>query len=305
MGLGCNRANARPPVKYSKITQFLYELSSNDENLPYNFLLLLDDDAFEKSCPLFPSLKNRIKKKIKGSKLLIERYSNLSNIEYPIDETPEVNKLYIMLPKERMFIDPKNYDTRLLESKMQELSLIFMDLGAHEIEITTIHKTSNSESTSFGADVNVNHIDVGTNAELSNSNSNTHEIKEHLTFPKIDDYKLEVNKLSRYQYLCKNFRWRNIIIKRVDGLLEKFDYELENSEENEKATKIVEKLKLFNISVSHNNEQFVTNRKKYTVKFNTLKKENILYGNEEKDNSSQEDSISESVCVKDVNIDVV
>merc|ERR1711934_455341 len=233
MGLGCNRANARPPVKYSKITQFLYELSSNDENLPYNFLLLLDDDAFEKSCPLFPSLKNRIKKKIKGSKLLIERYSNLSNIEYPI-ETPEVNKLYIMLPKERMFIDPKNYDTRLLESKMQELSLIFMDLGAHEIEITTIHKTSNSESTSFGADVNVNHIDVGTNAELSNSNSNTHEIKEHLTFPKIDDYKLEVNKLSRYQYLCKNFRWRNIIIKRVDGLLEKFDYELENSEENEK-----------------------------------------------------------------------
>ena len=101
------------------------------------------------------------------------------------------------------------------------------------------------------------------------------------------------------------FRWRNIIIKRVDGLLEKFDYELENSEENEKATKIVEKLKLFNISVSHNNEQFVTNRKKYTVKFNTLKKENILYGDEEKDNSSQEDSISESVCVKDVNIDVV
>ena len=280
MGFGCARREGTP-ISISKIREFLNELRANDKNVPFTFLLVLDDEAFEKPCPLFPSLKNRINKRIKYYKLRIEKYSNLSNFEYSIEGTPEINKLYIMLPKEKVFIDPKDYDSRLLSSKTEELTEIFMNLGAYEIETTTINKIYNSEDTSVGTNVNVNNVDVGIEGAVTNINSNTHEVKEHLTFPKTDDYKLEIIKLLEYYYLPENSKWKNFIIRRVDGLLESLKYELENTEENQITKKIVEKLKFFDISVSYNNEHFVTSKKIYDVKFNKLKKENIFYEKEE------------------------
>ena len=74
------------------------------------FLILLNDRDFESKCPLFPSLDHRIEyfNEFPGE-LKIVKFSAIENLDLKIEDTPIPKQLYILLHKEQLYIDIKNY----------------------------------------------------------------------------------------------------------------------------------------------------------------------------------------------------
>jgi len=282
MNLCGGRASVENSVYTTKISKFLKDLPHRNEIS--HFLILLNDQDFEKACPLFPSLRYRILhfNDFPG-KLEVKRFSDVESLEYKIEDSPQPKQLYIKLPKEKLFIDIKNYEYRLLTSKMNEIINIFMDLGAIKIETAYFRENTENIEISGGVNVNINHIDVGTDNSYINNNTAVNYTKEMIEFPVRDNFELDVFKLYKNYYLPKMNEWQNIITRRVDGENQTINYMFTNKENKKLRRKLVEKLKCLNISVCYNYEECVDVMKSFNVTFNEIKAENIFYSQEEKD----------------------
>ena len=273
----CSTNRAVTTVYRTKITQFL-------ESLPYKneitkFLILLSDNDFESACPMMPSLNYRIIhfNDFPGQ-LIIDRFSNIKNFDYKIEDSPQPKLLYILLPKEQLYINIKDYDSRILTSKMEEITNIFMYLGATEINSTKYYKTSKNENITIGGGVDINSVNVSSETSGENTTTNINETRETLSFPSQPDFKVFIPELYNYHYLPKTNEWQHIIKRRVDGLIKEYKYTFINTETKKLRRKLVNKLKYLNITVDYNHEEFLNIKKTFDVKFNDLIEQNISYG---------------------------
>lgn len=273
----CSNNRAVTTVFRTKITQFL-------EALPYKneitkFLILLTDSDFESACPMMPSLNYRIIhfNDFPGQ-LIIDRFSNIENLDYKIEDSPQPKLLYILLPKEQLYINIKDYDSRILTSKMEEITNIFMYLGATEINSTKYYKTSKNENIAIGGGVDINGVNISSETYGENSTTNVNETMETLSFPSQPDFKLFIPELYNYHYLPKTNEWQHIIKRRVDGLIKEYKYTFINTETKKLRRKLINKLKYLNITVDYNHEEFLNIKKTFDVKFNVLIEKNISYG---------------------------
>ena len=108
--------------------------SSRKKNCRLRFLILLRDEDYYK---WFWSRKDMIwyrKNKFPGQ-LILERFSELDTLPYIIEGPPIPRKLYIMLPKEKLFIPSDHFTSRYIDSKLQELKIIFSSLQAKSIKV--------------------------------------------------------------------------------------------------------------------------------------------------------------------------
>lgn len=263
-------------INKSKITHFLEMLPYKNETS--KFLILLNPEDFENSCLMIPSLKKRIIyfNDFPGE-LIIYNFSDISNFEYKIEDAPESKKLYIMLPKEEIFIDIQNFETRLLASKVDELINIFMYLGAKEIEIEQFYNNIKNKNISITTGVDINQIDIGVENTIGNNSNSLDEKKQLLTYPINDNLEINIIELLNYYYLPKQSEWKNIIINRIDGLILEYEYKYTNKLNKKITRKLINKLKKLNISISYDKEECVNIIIKFKVKFNDLLKGNIFY----------------------------
>lgn len=274
----CSSRNMIQNIHKTEITKFL-------ETLPYRneinkFLILLNDKDFQSKCPFVPSLDHRIEyfNDFPGE-LKIAKFSAIENLDLKIEDTPLPKQLYILLHKEQLYIDIKNYESRLLNSKMDELTNIFMYLGANQIKTTKYYKTSKGEDISVGGGININQINVNLENSFGNENSNSSETSETMRFPENNDFKLNVLELYNYYYLPKMNDWQHIIKRRVDGLINGYKYEFVNKVDKKIRTKLVNKLKYLEISVVYDNKECLDIKKSFDVSFNPLTNENINFIN--------------------------
>ena len=128
-------------VYKTEIAKFLDNLKPvNEIN---NFLILLSDSDYE-SVSCFPySLKQNIEWNSFPGILRVEKLSNIHNLNCIIEDIAEPKTLYMMLPKEKVYIS-KNYESRYLQSKINEFTEILRILGPSEINIETKYKTNNN-----------------------------------------------------------------------------------------------------------------------------------------------------------------
>lgn len=271
-------------VYKTKITKFLDDLEYVNEIR--EFLILLNDSDFESACFLTPSLNNRIIyfHEFPGN-LRIERFSNVQNLDCKIEDIAEPKTLYMMLPKEKVYIS-KNYESRYLQSKINELKEIIRILGPLEVEIETKYKKDNNLNLSFGGGVKVLHCDVNSETSHSNETSNTNIRKEKYKFPNNENLKVEVFRLYNCHYLSKMYEWHEMIKTRIDGLSTGYQYNYINTENKKIRNKLIEKLKFLSINVSYDKSECLDVEISFDVSFNPLKAENVIYTDKNIENNN-------------------
>ena len=158
--------------------------NKENKNEKLKFLILLNEDDYKKYLYIFPSRKNRLKSQKSNfpGELIIEKYENIDKLNYKIENIPIPNQLYIMLPKEKLFINSENFTSRLIDSKLEELKDIFILLKAKSVKITKNLKTSSKKNIEINGAVNINQINVDEKINFQNSNDNTNIISNEMTF---------------------------------------------------------------------------------------------------------------------------
>ena len=239
------------------IETFFRNLSlSSKYNCRLRFLLLLRDEDYKKCIWSRKDMICYRKSQFPGQ-LIIERFSEVDTIPYNIEGPPLPRKLYIMLPKEKLFIPSDNFTSRYIDSKLQELKNIFVALQAKSIKVKKIYGTE--ESTRIGGGVGGSsfsdriHGDLEVDDVQSNSISITNEMTfgEPLNAVSIEDFSNASSSVYRYYYLGKEFEWQNIIQRRLKDRMLSDKYTYRNTEQKLFTSKLINTLKLFKINLSH------------------------------------------------------
>lgn len=270
-------------VYKTEIAKFLDNLKPvNEIN---NFLILLSDSDYE-SVSCFPfSLKQNIEFHSFPGILRVEKLSNIHNLDCIIEDIAEPKTLYMMLPKENIYIS-KNYESRYLQSKINEFTEILRILGPSEITIETKYKTSNNLNLSFGGGVKIHHLDVNSETGYSNEKSNANIRKEKYKFPNNENLKVEVFRLYNCHYLSKMYEWHEMIKTRVENQVTSYGYNYINTENKKIRGKLIDKLKLLSINVSYDKQECLDVEISFDVTFNPLKAENVIYTDKNIENNN-------------------
>jgi hypothetical protein len=176
--LGCsnmkipNVADSYEDIELTEIRKIINKINNKEyKNEKLKFLILLNEEDFKKYLYIFPSRKDVLKRQKYNfpGELIIEKYDNIDKLNYKIENNPIPNQLYIMLPKEKLFINPENFTSRLIDSKLEELKNIFMLLKAKKVKINKNLKLTSKEKIEINTDFNIDKINVDQKINLENS----------------------------------------------------------------------------------------------------------------------------------------
>ena len=269
--------NVATSYNQTKVRQIINDLNNKEsKNEKLKFLIFLNEEDFKKYLYIFPSRKDRLKNQKYNfpGELIIEKYDNIDKLNYKIENSPIPNQLYIMLPKEKLFINPENFTSRLIDSKLEELKNIFMLLKANTVKINKNLKIISKEKIEINTSINIDKIDIDQKINLENSESNINNISNKMTFLNdpnpIDLSKLEID---NYYFLNKQFDWQNMIIRRIEGDLSTDKYVYQNKEMKIFKSKFINKLKFLELSIDYDWEKFKDLKIEYDIEYFPLDEE--------------------------------
>lgn len=240
-----------PPSK-SRIQAII---ESQYKNCRLRFLLLLPDEDYRKC--LFFSRKDWIwsrKSKFPG-KLIIERFEDVSTLPYIIEGVPMPRQLYIMLPKEKLFIHSNQFTARYIESKLNELKQLFVLLKARSIKFSS--NRIQKDQTTIGSGVSipiegiVSETQVNTMDFVSNERVSEMHFTESDTDKSIEDKLMETD----FYYLSREFHWQDIISRRIENHLVYDKYVYKNHEMNLFQAKTQNQLKKMGLNIEYDWEK--------------------------------------------------
>ena len=305
--LGCsntkipNVSDSYEDIDLTEIRKIINRINNKEyKNEKLKFLILLNEEDFKKYLYIFPSRKDVLKRQKYNfpGELIIEKYDNIDKLNYKIENNPIPNQLYIMLPKEKLFINPENFTSRLIDSKIEELKNIFMLLKANKVNINKNLKITSKEKIEINTSVNIDKIESDQKIKLENSETNINNITNIMTFLNnsnpIDLNKLEID---NYYFLNKQFDWQNIIIRRIEGDLSTDKYIYHNKEIKIFKTKFINKLKVLELSIDYDWEKFKDLKIEYEINYFPLDDETKNSG--KKIYETNDDEIKDNVEIKD------
>ena len=256
------------PFSWKKATQLLTGSSNlfqkdviRHGNCPLRFLILLREEDY-KRC-FFRSRKDRIvsRKSNFPGKLTVERFSEAESLPFMIEGPPLPRTLYVMLPKEKLFIPLNRFTSRYIDSKLQELKSIFVSLRAKSIKMkktwdsnTSVRVAGDVESIlssygSFGSDVHVEQMD-GKQVILS-SEMRFDKPSTEMDMQKETDFFSNETVPYRFYYLGKEHEWQNIIQRRLKDKMIFDKYVYRNTEQKLFSGRFLSALKLLDISAEY------------------------------------------------------
>lgn len=279
---GCNKSSVSDSISLKqseqtevrKIINKIKNKSVKNERL--KFLILLNEEDYKKYLYIFPSKKDRLKNQKSNfpGELIIEKYEHIDSLEYNIENNPVQNQIYIMLPKEKLYINSENFTSRYIDSKLEELKNIFMLLKAKSVKITKNLKTSSKENVEISGGLNINNININETINFENSTDNDNKISNEMIFlnnsSEIDLNKLEID---NYYYLRNQHDWQNIIIRRIEGNLSIDKYIYHNKEMKLFKAKFINKLKFLELSVDYDWEKLKDLKIEYEIEYYPLDKD--------------------------------
>ena len=141
--------------------------------------------------------------------------------DYIIDGQITPHVLYICLPKEQIYVSSHFFQSRYLDSKMNELITIFSSLCCKSIKLNFIRETSSNTNLNIEANIKLSNKNTSNNLNSTLREINFQEPTKNDTI-KIDlfgDY-------SKFFYLPKDESWINIIRRRINNkaIIDTFRY---------------------------------------------------------------------------------
>lgn len=229
-------------------------------NNPLRFLLLLPEEDFRKCIYSKRDWIWFFKSNFPGT-LQIEKFEEMNSLPYTIEGIPMPRQLYIMLPKEKLFIRSNHFTARYIDSKMSELKQLFVLLRAKNIKfrrnirhvdesglgIQTRAVVPNMNLEELGAGIKVSSIEFRIDEQTNEMHFDDLSKKAFVPQCSIEE---ALNKASFY-YLPRQFHWQNIIRRRVDHKLVYDRYMYKNQEIKLLRSKFIQKLKMLNIQADY------------------------------------------------------
>lgn len=248
--------------------EYLDVINKKHVNHRLRFLLLLPEEDYRRCIYSRKDLIWARKSKFPG-KLLIEKFEEVGCLPYVIEGPPMPRQLYIMLPKEKLFIRSNHFTARYIDSKMNELKQLFVLLRAKKIKFT--RNMSQKESSQFNSEVQANvpstAITGGTGVSSMEYKLTEQSSEMHFTDTKQNTPIEEVLKQTDFYFLSREFHWQNIITRRLDNHLAYDKYTYKNQEMNLFQAKFKNQLKMFGLEAEYDWEQMQNLEIEYEIEY--------------------------------------
>lgn len=224
--------------KSSKRKSSPYQIP-NIKNVRNQYLILLRKSDYKKHFYLcnksYYDLLQEYEEEFDGTLHLV----NVKSIEddeiskkYKIHGMVYSHIVYMLLPKEQIYVLPELFPYKYMESQHEELKYIFALLGAKSIKWKIMDKKDENNEIKGKANVNIGGINSGLGFENSEDNSDLFKNEGMRTFPDnkiVPNIKDILNDKSIY-YLMMEDSWKEIIKRRIESNIEfdKFSYLYQN-----------------------------------------------------------------------------
>ena len=220
-------------------------------NSRLRFLLLLPDTDFDK---VFYSYRDMIwyRRGNFPGLLSIEHFEESDQLPYRIEEPVMPRQLYIMLPKERIYVPSDQFTSRYLKSKMRELVQIFVALRAKTIKYIRYDSQEEQKKINLSADIDVPQVSLSDGVQYENSDTKKRGIQYEIRLnPPDEPIDIEAFADPSFYYLKREPSWQDMILRRVDGCVVYDKYTYWNKEIKLLKSKFIQKLKCFNLSAEY------------------------------------------------------
>jgi hypothetical protein len=226
------------PLTKSKRKSVPYEIQTM-KNIRNEFLILLRKSDYKKRFYLcnksYSDLLEEYEEEFDGILHLV----NVKSIQdkdisqkYKIHGIVYSHIVYMLLPKEKIYVLPELFPYKYMESQHEELKHIFTLLGAKSIKWKIMDKKDENSELSSKININSGNINGGLGYESENSTSDLFKNEGVRTFPNnkiVPNIKHILNDKSIF-YLMMEDSWKDAITRRIESNIEfdKFSYLYQN-----------------------------------------------------------------------------
>lgn len=206
------------------------------KNVRNEFLILLRKSDYKKRYYLcnksYYDLLQEYEEEFDGTLHLVNVKSIEDDKKYKIHGMVYSHIVYMLLPKEKIYVLPELFPYKYMESQHEELKHIFALLGAKSIKWKIMDKKDENNEVSGKVNVSTGAINGGLGFENSENNSDLFKNEGMRTFPDnkiVPNIKNILNDKSIY-YLMMEDSWKDIIKRRIESNIEydKFSYLYQN-----------------------------------------------------------------------------
>ncbi len=206
------------------------------KNVRNEFLILLRKSDYKKRYYLcnksYYDLLQEYEEEFDGTLHLVNVKSIEDDKKYKIHGMVYSHIVYMLLPKEKIYVLPELFPYKYMESQHEELKHIFALLGAKSIKWKIMDKKDENNEVNGKVNVSTGAINGGLGFENSENNSDLFKNEGMRTFPDnkiVPNIKNILNDKSIY-YLMMEDSWKDIIKRRIESNIEydKFSYLYQN-----------------------------------------------------------------------------
>lgn len=188
--------------------------------------------------------------------LTIEKFEDADQLPYIIEEPVMPRQLYIMLPKERIYVPSDYFTGRYIRSKMRELVQIFVTLRATSIKYVRFDSDEESKNTHIELGMDFPQFTLSEGVRLENINTKRmgveYEIRLQPSGSAVDtDIIMNTLSQSSFYYLKREPAWKDMVSRRIEGGVVYDKYTYWNKEMKLLKGKFIQQLKCLNLSVEY------------------------------------------------------
>lgn len=245
------------------------ELALHKRNQRLQFLILLRDDDFQKCLFSYRDMLAYRKNNFPGD-LIIERFDDCEQLPYRIQEPVMPRQLYIMLPKEKLYIPSDIFTESYIRSKMRELIQIFVKLNAKSVLFSYSDMADEKQGLQLHSYLrmpNTSMVEISERFERETQSiiATKYEMKfkENKEPFRLQDFLNSDN----YYYLKQEDSWQYMIQRRIDYRMTYDKYTYQNRERKLLKNKFVTKLKLIDLTADYDWEKFKEFQMNYEIEY--------------------------------------
>jgi hypothetical protein len=246
------------PIKTSKTVgdKIQVSLKRKRKANKLRFLMILQDVDFKKCIYSKYDIIMYNKTNFPGM-LTIERFDESNNFPYTIQGPAMPRQLYIMLPKECIYVTSNNFTEKLIRSKLRELMDIFIVLQAKKIKF--FYSDSQKSSSNIGVEIGSLHPNISSTIDnrIDNEETKQYGFLYEMHFEK-PTAPIDLKKFLEpyYYYLPEEPEWLQIIKRRVDYATEYDKYCYKSTNTKILKRKFINKLQILNFNVDFDWEKY-------------------------------------------------
>lgn len=240
------------------------ELIRIRRNARLQFLILLRDVDYKKCIYSFRDILWYKKNNFPGD-LILENFDDCHQLPYYIQEPIMPRQLYVMLPKEKMFVPSDVFTEMYIRSKMRELIQIFIKLNAKTIKFTRYDSQSEISNIALDATLSIPKATLSNVTNIENEDKTLTGTEYVMKFSEnIEPFSMkDFLNVDNYHYLSQQSDWQYMIKRRIDYGMTYYKYIYKNNERKLLKRKFVSKLKVIDLAAEYDWEKY----KEFTIDY--------------------------------------